>query len=498
MIDYAYMKNILSLDIGTTSTRAVIFNHKMNILAQFSLPLNINTQETGEVEQDPVDIYHKTVQCGKKAIQAAKLKSRDIDCIGLANQRETIVAWNRQTGQLIAPAIVWQDRRTARKCRSLENDRALARRIKAKTGLVIDPSFSATKIQWLNNKYNPKQNKKIIFGTIDSWMLWNLTKGQVFSTEPSNASRTMLLNIKTLAWDAELLELFDLQNEQLPDIQFSQGEFGLCDQKIFGRAIPITGILGDQQAALFSHGPLRENMLSMTYGTGLFALKTIGHMPRPAASGILTTVAWKRPKRPVEYAYETSALTGGAMLEWFKNQMNLVKDMKEFDALAETVTTTGGVTIVPAFTGLAAPDWDPTARGLIIGLNRGTTKAHLCRAAIEAIACQATRMAKLLDEQMGLNSKYWKVSGGLCNSHPLMQSQADMSNVKICKEKNVESTAAGAAMIAGLGAGLWPTWKDVSRQITCHVVYKPKRLKRGRAFLAQYERALERSKAWEI
>ncbi len=498
MIDYVYMQNILSLDIGTTSTRAVIFDQKMNILAQVSAPLNISTQETGEVEQDPWEIWHKTVQCGKKAIQAAKLKATDISCIGLANQRETVIAWNKQTGKPLAPAIVWQDRRTARKCKTLESNRALARRIRAKTGLVIDPSFSAAKIQWLNNKYNSKKNQKIVFGTVDSWMLWNLTRGQIFATEPSNASRTMLMHIKDLAWDPELLNLFDIQSNQLPDIQFSQGEFGLCDQQIFGHEIPVTGILGDQQAALFSHGPLRENMLSMTYGTGLFALKTIGHKPRPATSGILTTVAWKRPERPVEYAYETSALTGGAMLEWFKNQMGLVKNMREFDALAETVATTGGVTIVPAFTGLAAPDWDPAARGLIIGLNRGTTKAHICRAAIEAIACQAARMAKLLDEQMGLDSKYWKVSGGLCHSAPLMQSQADMSNVRICKEKNVESTAAGAAMIAGLGAGIWPTWKEVSRQATCDITYKPKRLKRGRAFLAQYERALERAKAWEI
>lgn len=498
MLNCKHMRNILSLDIGTTSTRAVIFDQKMQILAHASLPLNMAMKETGEVEQDPWEIWKKTILCAKKAMRVNKLKARDIDCLGLANQRETVVAWDRTTGQPVANAIVWQDRRTAKKCKNLEKDRALARRIRAKTGLVIDPSFSATKIQWLNKKFNSKQNQKIVFGTIDSWMLWNLTQGKVFATEPSNASRTMLMNIKDLSWDSELLELFDIQANQLPDIELSQGEFGLCDRKIFGQAIPITGVLGDQQAALFSHGPLRENMLSMTYGTGLFALKTIGHKPRPATSGILTTVAWKRPERAVEYAYETSALTGGAMLEWFKNQMGLVKNMREFDALAQTVATTGGVTIVPAFTGLAAPDWDPTARGLIIGLNRGTTKAHLCRAAIEAIACQASRMAKLLDEQMGLDSKYWKVSGGLCNSSPLMQSQADMSNVKICKEKNVESTATGAAMIAGLGAGLWPTWKEVSRQATCDIIYKPKRLKRGQAFLAQYERALERAKAWEI
>jgi len=380
----------------------------------------------------------------------------------------------------------------------LEAHRALARRIHSLTGLVVDPSFSATKMEWLNNKHNQGQSKRLVFGTVDSWILWNLTGGRVHATEPSNASRTMLLNLKRLGWEKELLTLFKINEDQLPQILPSEGQFGLTDKKLFGREIPITGMLGDQQASLFSHGPMRKDMLGVTYGTGIFALKLIGDVARPATSGILTTVAWKRPEHHAEFAYETSALTGGAMLEWFKNQMGLVKDMKEFDRLAATVQTTGGVTIVPAFTGLAAPDWDPAARGLIIGLNRGTTKAHLCRATIEAIACQAARMAKLLDEQTGEKSTYWKVSGGLTRSNPLMQSQADMSNVRICRAAQVEATAAGAAMIAGLGAGVWNSWKEAAQYAVCETVFSPKRLKRGQAFLAQYERALERARNWAV
>jgi glycerol kinase len=490
------MKFVLSLDIGTTSTRAIVFDQKLAKRMQVSLPLTVFAGENGEVEQDPNELWLKTLRCAQQAIRRSKVSAKDIACIGLTNQRETVVAWNSRTGLPIGRAIVWQDRRTIAQCHGLETHRDLARHIRMVTGLVIDPSFSATKMEWLNSKYNYNGAKHLVFGTVDSWILWKLTGGQVHATEPSNASRTMLLDLKTLGWQGELLKLFRIDEDQLPRIMPSEGQFGLTSKNLFGRQIPITGILGDQQASLFSHGPMRQDMQSVTYGTGIFALKLIGDVPRPAASGILTTVAWKRPGQHAEYAYETSALTGGAMLEWFKNQMGLVKNMKEFDELAATVQTTGGVTIVPAFSGLAAPDWDPTARGLIIGLNRGTTKAHLCRAAIEAIACQAERMAALLDVQTGTKSTYWKVSGGLTRSNPLMQSQADMSNVRICRSAHVESTAAGAAMIAGLGAGLWDNWKQASKYATCEKIFKPKRLKRGQAFLAQYERALERAKGW--
>ncbi|MHB8830931.1 MAG: FGGY family carbohydrate kinase [Patescibacteria group bacterium] len=490
------MKYLLSLDIGTTSTRAVIFDHRLKKCCQVSLPLSIFASESGEVEQDPIEIWQKTLRCARQALHLSKIGIKNVASIGIANQRETTVAWNNKTGKPVAKAIVWQDRRTAERCHALESHRELARRIRMVTGLVIDPSFSATKMEWLNKRYNHNGNKQLVFGTIDSWILWNLTGGRVHATEPSNASRTMLLNLKTLDWEPELLKLFGINQDQLPKIMLSQGQFGMTDKKLFGSEVPITGMLGDQQASLFSQGPMRSNMLAVTYGTGIFALKTIGSIPRPAASGILTTIAWKRPQQHAEYAYETSALTGGAMLEWFKNQMGLVKDMKEFDALADSVATTGGVTIVPAFSGLAAPDWDPAARGLIIGLNRGTTRAHLCRAAIEAIACQAARMATLLDEQTGTRSKYWKVSGGLTRSNPLMQSQADMSNTHICRAAHVESTAAGAAMMAGLGAGIWKNWKEAASFTQCEKTFRPKRLKRGQAFLKQYERALERAKGW--
>ncbi len=490
------MKHILALDIGTTSTRAIVFDQAMMMRGMAQLPLAVSATEEGRVEQDAQEIWEKTLACAKRAIKSAHLMPRQISCLGITNQRETSVIWSLTTGKPLLPAIVWQDRRTAKRCKQIEAQRDLARRIRAKTGLVVDPSFSATKMEWL--KKNVRNGKLHAFGTIDAWILWKLTSGKTFATEPSNASRTMLMDLRSGEWDKELLALFGLEETELPRIMDSQGAFGMTDKKLFGVEIPITGILGDQQAALFSHGPMKEDSLAMTYGTGVFAMKPIGSVARPAASGILTTVAWRRPKHKMEYAYETSALTGGAMLEWFKNEMGLVKDMQEFNELASSVQTTGGVTIVPAFAGLAAPYWDPAARGLIIGLNRGTHRAHLCRAAVEAIACQTEMMARLLNDQLGEKIKYWRVNGGLSKSDVLLQSQADISAVKICRSTQIEATAAGAAMLAGLGAGVWESWREVAIHTKCSRIFKPQRIKRGAAFMKQYERAVERARGWAV
>lgn len=491
------MKYILALDIGTTSTRAIIFDTKLKKKVQISHSLNIFAKESGEVEQDPNELWEKTLLAAKEAIKKSHIKATQIACIGITNQRETVIPWDAATKKPLGRAMVWQDRRTHSRCKNLESKRELARRIRAITGLVIDPSFSATKMEWFNQRANGKK-KRLLFGTVDSWILWNLTAGKTYATDPSNASRTMLMDLKTQKWHPELLKTFQIEERQLPRIQESNSNFGFSDKKLFGVPIPITGIIGDQQSALFSHGPIKKNTLIVTYGTGIFTLKLIGQTPRPATSGILTTLAWKRQNKPAEFAYETSALTGGAMLEWFKQKMHLVDSMSEFDQLASECQTTGGVTIVPAFSGLAAPDWDPAARGLIIGLNRATERAHICRAAIEAIACQTERMASLIKEQTGEKIKFWRVSGGLTRSNPLMQSQADISNVKICLTDELEATAAGAAMMAGLGSNLWSSWREASGHRTCKKTYSPKRQKRGRAFLAQYERALERAKNWTL
>ncbi len=490
------MKCILSLDIGTTSTRAILYDAKLMMRGFHQLPLGINATEEGRVEQDAMEIWEKTLTCARQALKTSKIKAAEIAGIGITNQRETTVFWSLVSGKPLAPAIVWQDRRTAPRCREIEEDRALARRIRSKTGLVVDPSFSATKMEWL--KKNVRNGKLHALGTIDSWILWKLTGGKTFATEPSNASRTMLMDLRRGTWDDELLELFGIDEIELPRILDSQGPFGVTEKSLFGKEISITGILGDQQAALFSHGPMKDDALAVTYGTGIFALKHIGSVARPAASGILTTVAWRRLNRPMEYAYETSALTGGAVLEWFKNELGLVKDVKEFNTLAESVQTTGGVTIVPAFTGLAAPYWDPTARSVIIGLNRGTHRAHICRAAVEALACQTELMARILGEQLGKKITYWQVNGGLARSNVLMQSQSDISKVRICRESQIEATAVGAAMIAGLGAGMWKTWRELAKLAKCAKVFTPKRAKRGEAFMRQYERAVERSKGWAV
>lgn len=490
------MKHILSLDIGTTSTRAIVFDGELRAKGVSQLPLRVMATEEGLVEQDASEIWDKTMECARKALRTARLKPQAVAGIGITNQRETSVMWNLATGKPLAPAIVWQDRRTAGRCREIEANRDLARRIKTRTGLVVDPNFSATKMEWL--KQNVRNGKLHAFGTVDSWILWKLTGGKAFATEPSNASRTMLMDLRKGTWDEELLDLFGMEPAELPRILDSQGMFGVTDKKLFGSEIPITGMLGDQQAALFSHGALKEDTLAVTYGTGIFAMKHIGEVARLAASGILTTVAWKRPGKPMDYAYETSALTGGAMLEWFKNELGLVKDVKEFDELANSVQTTGGVTIVPAFAGLAAPYWDPTARSLIIGLNRGTHRAHICRSAVEALACQTELMARILGEQLGKKISYWRVNGGLARSDILMQSQADISRVKICRSLHIEATATGAAMIAGLGAGIWKNWRDLSKLAGCSRTFVPKRAERGAAYMKQYERAVERARGWAV
>ncbi len=490
------MKYILALDIGTTSTRAIVFNDELEAAAVSQLPLRVMATENGLVEQDAQEIWDKTLACARKALKTSRLKASAVAGIGITNQRETSIMWNLVTGKPMAPAIVWQDRRTAERCKQLEAQRDVARRIRTKTGLVVDPSFSATKLEWL--KKNVRNGKSHAFGTVDSWILWKLTGGKVFATEPSNASRTMLMDLKRGTWDVELLKMFGLEESELPRILDSEGALGVTENGLFGAEIPITGILGDQQAALFSHGQMKDDSLAVTYGTGIFAMKDIGAVARPAGSGILTTVAWRMLGKPTEYAYETSALTGGAMLEWFKNEMGLVKDVKEFDELAASVLTTGGVTIVPAFAGLAAPYWDPTARGIMIGLNRGTHRSHICRAAVEALACQTELMARILGEQLGKKISYWRVNGGLARSDVLMQSQADISRVKICRSLQIEATAAGAAMIAGLGAGIWKNRSELTKFASCSKVFKPERAERGIAFMKQYERAVERARGWAV
>ncbi len=488
------MKYILALDIGTTSTRAIVFDDKFRILGKHSLKTVTMADENGQVEQDPMELWDKTLACAKEAIKISRIKASSLACIGITNQRESVLAWDSKTGKCLSNALIWQDKRTALRCKQLADKRDFAHQIQATTGLIVDPVFSASKMEWLNQRLS--KNPNLILGTIDAWMLWKLTNGQTFATEPSNASRTMLMDLKTCEWDLGLLKEFHVRREQLPTIMDSNADFGKTDMKLFGVAIPITGILGDQQAALFAQGKLSENNLAVTYGTGIFALKTLGSSPKIGARGLLTTVAWRMRDDQVEYAFETSALAGGTMLEWLKDEMHLVTDMKELDEMAASVKTTGGVTMVPAFAGLAAPDWDPTARGLMIGLNRGTKRAHLCRASLEAIACQTARLAKLIDEQTKIKSLQWMVSGGITNSAPLLQSQADISAVKICRAPLIESTAAGAAMMAGLGAGVWPAWKAAYSQLKCQATFSPKDTKRGQAYLAQYERALERAKGW--
>jgi glycerol kinase len=492
------MKYILALDQGTTSSRAIVFDHQGSIVAVAQQEFRQIFPQPGWVEHDADEIWATQSGVAAEVLRKAKLNSTDIAAIGITNQRETTVVWDRQTGRPICNAIVWQDRRTAGACDRLKKA-GKAPLIRRKTGLVVDAYFSGTKLQWiLNHVPGAKARAKrgeLAFGTIDSWLVWNLTGGRVHVTDVSNASRTMLFNLKTCDWDDELLKLFGIPRSLLPTVRDSSEVYGECT--LWGSGVPIAGIAGDQQAALFGQACTHPGMVKNTYGTGCFMLMNTGTKPIASKNNLLTTVAWRIGGR-TEYALEGSIFIAGAVVQWLRDGLGIIKSSSEVEALAAQVPDTGGVYLVPAFAGLGAPHWDQYARGTLAGLTRGTTSAHLARAALEGIAYQVHDVLQAMQSDSGIKLKELRVDGGACANNLLMQFQADVLGVPAVRPRVAETTALGAAYLAGLAVGYWKNPAEIAKQWQADRRFAPgMKPAQRQKLLAGWNKALARAKAWE-
>ncbi len=464
---------VVAIDQGTTGTKAVVLDKQLRIRGTASQELTQYYPKPGWVEHDPDEIWQTCQKTLARALRAAKATPEDIAAIGITNQRETVVLWNKKTGKPIYRAIVWQDRRTADICKRLKED-GVEEVFQKKTGLLLDPYFSGTKIYWLlqhlKGLREKAQTREIAFGTIDSWLLYKLTGGEVHATDVSNASRTLLLNLTTLNWDAELLKILEIPREILPEIHSSSEVYGTTSKSSgLPAGIPIAGIAGDQQAALFGQACFEIGSAKLTFGTGSFLLINTGDRIVPSQHRLLTSVGWKIRNR-VTYVVEGSAFIAGAMVQWLRDGLGMIKHSSEVEVMANSVPDSGGVIAVPALSGLGAPYWRSEARGLIWGLNRGTTKAHIARAALEGIAFQNNDLAKAMEEDIGERLTLLKVDGGACANDLLMQFQADIMNTEIVRPQITETTSLGAAFLAGLAVGIWKkteeiraTWKTDKR-----------------------------------
>jgi len=492
------MKYILALDQGTTSSRAIVFDRHGGIVATAQQEFRQIFPKPGWVEHDPQEIWATQSNVAAQAILKAGLTATDIAAIGITNQRETTMVWERATGRPICSAIVWQDRRTAPVCDRLKA-RGLAPKIRKKTGLVVDAYFSGTKLQWILNHVPGAKARaragELAFGTIDSWLIWNLTSGQRHVTDPSNASRTMLFNIHTGDWDDELLRLFGVPRKILPEVRSSSEIYG--ETTLFGGAIPIAGIAGDQQAALFGQACTRPGMVKNTYGTGCFMLMHTGEKPIASKNNLVTTVAWRIGER-TEYALEGSIFIAGAVVQWLRDGLGIIASSGEVESLAAQVPDNGGVYFVPAFAGLGAPHWDQYARGTILGLTRGTTRAHLARAALEGMAYQVSDVVHSMEKDAKIRLKELRVDGGACANNLLMQFQADLLGVPVVRPRVAETTALGAAYLAGLGVGYWKDQREIATQWQADRRFVPSASAAVRKhLLAGWNKALGRARRWE-
>lgn len=459
-------KYILSLDQGTTSSRAIIFNHNGEIIAIAQKEFTQIYPQAGWVEHNPNEIWSTQLAVATEVIAKAGLKAQDINAIGITNQRETTIVWDKNTGKPIYNAIVWQDRRTSGYCNSIKQT-GHSKLIQEKTGLIIDSYFSATKVRWiLENVEGAKQkaeNGELAFGTVDSWLIWNLTGGKVHVTDVSNASRTMIYNIHSLSWDNELLQLFDIPKSMLPEVKSSSEVYGTTAGNILAAQLPIAGIAGDQQSALFGQMCTHPGMVKNTYGTGCFMLMNIGKTPKISTNNLLTTVAWKI-NGEVNYALEGSIFIAGAVVQWLRDELGLIQKSADVEQLALQVKNTQGVYVVPAFAGLGAPYWNQEARGTITGITRGTNKSHIARAALESIAYQTMDVLNAMQADAGTPIKELRVDGGVTANNLLMQFQADLLNCKVIRPEVTEVTAIGAAYLAGLATGFWKDIDEIKSQ----------------------------------
>jgi glycerol kinase len=466
---------ILALDQGTTSSRAIVFDKNGSIISVAQKEFTQFFPQPGWVEHDASEIWSTQLGVAAEAISKAGLTVENIAAIGITNQRETTVVWERATGKPIYNAIVWQDRRTAAFCDELKR-KQLDKIIQQKTGLVVDAYFSATKVKWILDNVDGARakanNGELCFGTIDTWLLWNLTKGQIHTTDVSNASRTMLCNINTLQWDGELEKLFNIPGNMLPQIRSSSEVYGHTQNILTAKNIPIAGIAGDQQSALFGQMCTQPGMVKNTYGTGCFMLMNTGETPVTSKNNLLTTVAWK-VNGITQYALEGSVFIAGAVVQWLRDGLGIIQKSADVEALALKAETNEGVYVVPAFTGLGAPYWNQDARGTIVGLTRGSNASHIARAALESIAYQTMDVLKAMEADSGISIKELRVDGGATANNLLMQFQSDILNTKVLRPTVTETTALGAAYLAGLAVGYWKSVEEIQQQWQIDKTFTP-------------------------
>jgi glycerol kinase len=466
---------ILALDQGTTSSRAVVFDKKGTIVSMAQKEFTQIFPRPGWVEHDPSEIWSTQAGVAAEAVSKKGLKSTQLAAIGITNQRETVVVWDKNTGEPVYNAIVWQDKRTADYCDELKKE-GKSDIIRKKTGLVIDSYFSGTKVKWiLDNVEGARQkadNGNLIMGTIDTWLIWKMSDGALHITDVTNASRTMLFNINTMDWDNELLELMGIPESMLPNIKQSSEVYGNTSPNIFATKIPIAGIAGDQQAALFGQMCTKQGMVKNTYGTGCFMLMNIGDKPIVSENNLLTTVAWKI-NGETTYALEGSVFIAGAVVQWLRDSLNIIKSSEEVEKLASSVNSTEGVVFVPAFAGLGAPHWNQKAQGTLFGITRGTTDAHIARAALKSIAYQTMDILKAMEADSGISIKELRVDGGATVNDMLMQFQADVLNTITVRPKIVETTVMGAAYLAGLAVGYWENHQEIQEIWQTDVHFEP-------------------------
>ncbi|MBE6821893.1 MAG: glycerol kinase GlpK [Ruminococcaceae bacterium] len=493
-------KYVMALDEGTTSSRAVIFNAYGAIAGMGQKEFTQYYPQPGYVEQDPVEILEAQLYAMREAVAQAGIKAEDIACIGITNQRETTVAWDSLTGVPICNAIVWQCRRTAPECQRLK-EKGWGDYIYRTTGLIIDAYFSGTKMKWiLDNVPAAKElaaKGRLRFGTIDTWLVYSLTDGQAYVTDVSNASRTMLFDIHRLCWDQKLIEEFGIPRGALPQVVESSGIVGMCQSPVLGLEIPIAGIAGDQHAALFGQCCFEPGMAKNTYGTGCFMLMNTGDRPVQSANGLLTTIGW-RVNGKVTYALEGSAFHAGSAINWLRDGLKIIHEPRDADVLAESVPDSSGVVFVPAFTGLGAPYWDMYARGELIGLTRGTTDAHIARAVLESIAYETYDLFECMQKDAGVAIRELRVDGGVSRSRFLMQFQSDLTRCSVYRPACVETTAMGAAMLAGLAVGMWESMDELCELWKAQTEFSPDmESSRAENLLKRWHKAVQRCRGWE-
>ena len=487
---------ILSLDQGTTSSRAIIFSKEGEIVAIAQKEFKQYYPQSGWVEHDAQEIWSSQLSVATEVVAKAGLKASSIAAIGITNQRETTIVWDRTTGHPIHPAIVWQDRRTAQYCDGLKKE-GHGDTIREKTGLLIDAYFSASKVNWILDNVQGARKKaeegKLAFGTVDTWLVWNLTGGENHLTDVSNASRTMLYNINTLDWDDELLDLFDIPKNMLPEVRSSSEIYGETAANILAAKIPIAGIAGDQQAALFGQLCTKTGMVKNTYGTGCFMLMNIGDKPILSNNNLVTTIAWKLGDK-VSYALEGSVFIGGAIVQWLRDGLGIIRSSSDVEELASKVENTDGVYLVPAFAGLGAPHWDPYARGTIVGLTRGSNASHIARAALEGIAFQTVDILSAMEADANTKIEELRVDGGATANDLLLQFQADILQANVVRPQITETTAIGAAYLAGLAVGLWKSVDDIQNQWQIDRIFEPNESYDAANAMKSWHRAVETAK----